>query len=314
MNPYSGSSFFEFFGILFERIVHFLLGKEMHWVSDEVQLAVLLLSALGCGLIAPFLILKRLAMFANALSHTSLLGVIGAFLLSSLFFSANVANPWILFLGAVLSAIVTAGLIHAATRLFKLQEDAAIGLVFTSLFAFGVIFASLFTRNCHLSAEAVMGNADALQVADISLAFWIALINAAFVLLFFRPLLAISFDEPFAKVMGLSVSSYRALFFLLTAVTSIGAFRAVGVVVILALLVGPYLIARKYSHCIGRLLWLTPAIGMSCCIIGVALSRAILSISGIALSTSGVLTAVISAAFLLSSLKKEVSGKQTILS
>ena len=68
MNPYSGVGFFEFFATLFQRLLGLIPGK---MAADEVQLAVLAASAIACGVLGPFLVLKRMTMFANSLSHTS---------------------------------------------------------------------------------------------------------------------------------------------------------------------------------------------------------------------------------------------------
>ena len=228
MNPYSNAGFFEFFAILAQRAASFFSGP---LASDEIQLFVLGLCAIGCGVIGPFLVLKRMSMFANSLSHTSLLGVVGAFLLSSMLWGSGFADLSTLLIGALLSALLTAGLTEWISRAFKLQEDASIGLVFTTLFAIGIVLVTLFTRNTHISAEAVMGNPDALQLSDLQLSLFIAALNIGVVSILYRKFLLAAFDEPFAKAIGTRSTLLRSILFLLTAVTSIGAFRAIGVLV-----------------------------------------------------------------------------------
>jgi len=250
INPYSGVGFFEFFWVLAQRL--FTLSGPL--TSDEIQLAVLSCCALACGLIGPFLVLKRMSMFANSLSHTSLLGIVLVFLLFS---------GWglgMLLVGALLSALLTAGLTAGLIRVFRLQEDASIGLVFTSLFAIGVILVSLYARDSHLSTEAVTGNCDALRLEDLRLSGTVALFNLTAISLFYRKLLISSFDEPFSRSVGLSVPFWRAMIFFTTALTCVGSFRAVGVLVVLALLTGPYLTARLFSHRLHHLLLLIPRI------------------------------------------------------
>ncbi len=296
MNPYSGCGFFEFFGILFQRLLGLIPG---HIVADEVQMAVLAAVSLACGLIGPFLVLKRMTMFANSLSHTSLVGIVLAFLL--------VSSGWpSLFIGACLAGLLTAGLTAALVRVFRLQEEASVGLVFTSLFAVGVILVTLFTRNSHLSTEAVLGNCDALQISDLIFAGSVACINLTFIALFYRRLLLAAFDEPYSRTLGLSANSWRGLIYFLTALTCVSSFRAVGVLVVLALLVGPYLTARLFCHQLHRLLIWTPLLGVVSCLIAVALSRAILSVGSIALSTGGILSVVVSTMFLLAILLKRL--------
>lgn len=297
MNPYSGAGFFEFFGILLHRIALFLTGSPLHIAQDEVQLATLGCCAIGCGVIGPFLVLKRMTMFANSLSHTTLLGVVGAFLFASFFWGSGLNDIPTLLIGALFSAILTAAFTEGIVRLFRLQEDASIGLVFTSLFALGVVFVTLFTRSVHVSAEAVMGNPDALQLSDLKLASFLALANIAAIALFYRKLLLSAFDPSFSKTVGSQTGLLRAILFLLTSATAIGAFRAVGVLVVLALLVGPYITARLFCHRLKHLLFWTPAVGLLCSVIGVALSRAILTYTGLPLSTAGLIAATIGFAF-----------------
>ncbi len=291
MNPYTGAGFFDFFSILFSRLFMQPL------VADEIQLAVLVSSAIACGVLGPFLILKRMTMFANSLSHTSLLGVVGAFLLGSSLWGSGWADLSTLLIGALFSAILTAGLTEAVARYFKLQQDASIGLVFTTLFAIGVILVTLFTRNAHISSESVMGNPDALQLSDLKLTGSIALLNVCAIVFLYRKLLLTAFDSSFARTIGSPTALLRAILFLLTSATAIGAFRAIGVIVVLALLVGPYLTARLFCHRLTHLLFLTPTIGALCCLVSVALSRAILSYADFPLSTGGLVATVIGLVF-----------------
>ncbi len=292
MNPYSGVGFFEFFGVLSHRIWQFATGHVSVLFADEVQLAVLACCAIACGLMGPFLVLKRMSMFANSLSHTTLLGVAGAFLLASSWWGSGLTDLTTLLLGACLAALLTAALTELLSRFFRLTSDAAIGLSFTTLFALGVILVSVFTKDAHLSTEAVTGNCDALQASDLGLAASIALVNIVVVTLFYRPLMLISFDESYLRALGFSAPLWRYCLFFLTAFTVVGSFRAVGVLVVLALLMGPYLTVRLFCHRLTRLIIWTPLCGLAIVTLSVALSRAILSTTGVALSTGGLLSLV----------------------
>jgi len=302
MNPYSGCGFFEFFAILFQRIMGLIPGKI---AADEVQLSVLAVSAIACGLIGPFLVLKRMTMFANSLSHTSLVGIVLAFLLVSSGWSA-------LFIGACLASLLTAGLTAGIVRAFRLQEEASVGLVFTSLFAVGVILVTLFTRNAHLSTEAVLGNCDALQLSDLYFSGSVAFLNLLCIALFYRKLLLSAFDEPYSRTLGISAVGWRTLLYFLTALTCVSSFRAVGVLVVLALLVGPYLTVRLFCHQLHRLLIWTPLLGVFSCALSVALSRSILSGSSIALSTGGLLSVVVSAIFVIGVCVKRLISRRAL--
>src|SRR5262249_20465420 len=102
----------------------------------------------------------------------------------------------------------------------------------------------------------------------------------------------------------LSAGFSRAAFYFLTALTCVSSFRAVGVLVVLALLVGPFLTVRLFCHRLQWLLLWTPLLAVFSCVVSVALARALLSIDSIALSTGGILSAVISLLFIFACLLK----------
>lgn len=267
-------------------------------MTDIIQMVVLGAVALSCGLIGPFLVLKRMAMFANSLSHTILLGIALAFLLTGGAFF-DLSN---LLIGAFLAALMTAFLTGGLIRYFRLQEDASIGLVFTALFAAGITVVTLYTRDVHLGIEAVMGNADILQWSDLKFALSLVGLNLAAVLLFYKQLQLVSFDPNGAKTLGIPASIFHFLLLFLVATTCIGAFRAVGVLLVLAFLVGPFLTARLFCHRLPWLLFWTPAIGILASICGVLVSRYLFDVFGLALSTGGLVVTMIGLFYIVAQL------------
>jgi len=293
MNPYWNSGFFEFFGILFSRIVSFFSGAGMELAPDEVQLATLAAVAVSCGLLGPFLVLKRMTMFANSISHTVLLGIVLAFFLASKLWGGEMFSLPNLMLGSAAAALLTAFFTEGLTRFFRLAEDASVGLVFSSLFALGILLVTLFTKDVHLSVEAILGNPDALQPSDFGFAGGLAAASGLFILLFYRHLKISSFDSQYASVSGVPAGLLHLLLLLLSSAALVGAFRAVGVLLVLAFLVGPYLSARLFCNRLSRLLAWSPALGIAASLIGVALSRHLLSVYGLPLSTGGIVVCVI---------------------
>ena len=289
MNPYWGATFFKFFALLFSRI----FSGASFLASDEMQLGVLALVAVSCGMIGPFLVLKRMAMFANSLSHTILFGVLGAFLFARCFWGGAMFDPSTLLIGALLASLLTAWLTEIATRIFRLPADASVGLVFSTLFALSIFIATIWTRNVHLSTEAVMGNSDLLLPADFYFAMISTLCNGLAIGIFYRQLQITSFDGAYATTLGIRSKGFHMLLLLLTSITCIAAFRAVGVLLVLAFLTGPYLTARLFSNRLKALLILSPCIGIFASLIGVALSRHILSVYDLPLSTGGIVVCVI---------------------
>jgi len=198
-----------------------------------------------------------------------------------------------LFLGALIAAFLTVLLTGALSSIFHLQEDASVGLIFSTLFALGIIIVTLFTRDVHLSVEAVMGNVDALRWEDLQLAGSLALINVLFVFIFYWPLQITSFDGFLAQSMGVRFGSIHAAILFLVAASCIGAFRAVGVLLVLSFLVGPYLVARFFFHRLWQLLIAAPLIGVGAALLGVALARHLLTVFDTALSTGAIVATLI---------------------
>ena len=293
MTPYWDSNFFTFFLVLIQRAFFFLTGHTGELASDEIQIGVLSAVAISCGMIGPFLVLNRMTMLANSLSHTILLGISLAALLAGAVWGGDWFDLTTLLVGSFFAALLTAVCTETLTRFFRLQEDASIGLVFTALFALGITIITLYLRDVHLGVEAVMGNADALQLSDIRLPALLIGINGMVLFLFFKQFQLASFDRSLAQTLGVPVGVFRYLLLFLTAATCIGAFRAVGVILVLSLLTGPYLIARLFCcRLTGLLIW-TPLVGVASACIGVALSRHLLNVHGLALSTGGMVTGTI---------------------
>lgn len=138
-----------------------------------------------------------------------------------------------------------------------------------------------------------MGNVDALHAHDLKLILWITLFDFAMIALFFKEFKMITFDGAFADAQGISKSFFNYLLMVMTSATVIGAFRAVGVLLVLAFLVGPVLTARLFTHRLKKLILLALAIGVLVSLFSVALSRHLLSVYHLPLSTSGLAATVL---------------------
>lgn len=298
-NPYSGKDFTSFLMLFFQRIVDFFLGRleTSEIASDEIQVLVLLGVSFSAALVGTFLVLRQMTMLANALSHTILLGIVVAFIivrwLSADSQSSYGMNIEALLIGSVITGVVTTFLTEFLNKTVKLQEDASIGLVFTTLFAIGIIFVTLFTRNTHIGTEVVMGNVDALQPEDLRLVWAIAGINLAIFIVFLKEFQATTFDASFAKSLGISVVAFNYLLMIQVSATAISAFRAVGVLMVLAFMVGPVLTARLLTNRLRRMMIFSVLLGGVSSILGVALSRHFLTYYSISLSTAGVVVCMI---------------------
>jgi manganese/zinc/iron transport system permease protein len=303
MNPYTGQSFFGFFGVLFKRVFLALKGDAHSLATDEVQLLVLIMIALSSALIGTFLVLKKMTMLANSLSHTVLLGIVGAFLITRGEGIYTISVPTLL-IGALITALCTTFSTEFLHKKLRLQEDTSIGLIFTAFFALGVVLVTTLSRNSHLGIEAIMGNVDALHPSDLKQVFYLFLFNAALIFLCFRRLELLAFDSQLARNMGISLVFFNYLLMFQTALTAIGSFRAVGAFLFLAFLVAPVLTARFFTHRLKPLLFLAGGIGVLAAAFSVALSRHVLSVYQIPLSTSGLAATVLGAFFVCGIIKR----------
>ncbi len=305
-NPYWGKQFFSFFSLFFER----LFTGELFTgtlASDEIQMFVLMLIAVATSVVGAFLVLKRMTMLANSLSHTLLLGLVVAFLIIQPLDWDQGINFSTLLIASLITGIVTTFLTQLLTRFMKVQEDASIGLIFTTLFALSIVLVTVFTRNVHLGIEAVMGNVDALHREDLKLIFGIALADLLVVSLFFKEFKITAFDPGLAASQGISPGFFNTLLMVLVAATSIGAFRAVGVLLVLTFLVGLPLTARRLTHRLHLLIPIAAGVGIFCSMVAVALSRHCLSAYQIPLSTAGLVTVMIALAYVFAlALKRKV--------
>jgi manganese/zinc/iron transport system permease protein len=306
INPYFGKNFFEFIFLFLQRIGELCIGKIgiSDLASDEVQVLVLFLVACCSALMGTFLVLKKMTMLANSLSHTILLGIVIAYLMLIPFIPAEEVHAHaisiqVLLLASLITGVITTLLTQLLTNLLKLQEDASTGLVFTTLFALGIVLVTIFTRNTHLGTEAIMGNVDALHVHDLKLISWITLLDFAIVVLLFKEFKIITFDSGLAAAQGIPKSAFNYLLMVMTSATVIGAFRAVGVLLVLAFLVGPVLTARLFTHRLNILILLAIGIGVFGSFISVALSRHLLSVHHLPLSTSGLAATVLGLIYLI---------------
>jgi len=292
MNPYWGNNFFEFLWHFITRLPKVLIGRE-HLAQDEIQVFVLFAMSISCAMLGVILVARKITMLANSISHTSLLGIVIAFLL----FSKDSANTQMSISGYLLAsficAMITTFISEFLTKVLKVQEDASIALVFTFLFALGVVLLTFYSRNAHIGAEVIMGNVDVLMINDLK---WLALISAFNIFLIklcYKEYLITSFDFQFAKLIGISASFFNYLLMLQLSATVIGSFRVVGVILSLSYIVGPYLITSLFIKDYKKLLIYSPITGCLLSLVGVALSRHILSTYRIALSTGGICVSLI---------------------
>lgn len=229
------------------------------------------LAAIACALPGNFLILRRQALIGDAISHVVLPGIVVAFLIT------GTVSTWPMFFGAAGAAIVAVILIEAIKRIGRIEPGAAMGVIFTSLFAAGVLLLEQSdTSSVHLDVEhALYGNLESLiwfaaedwsSLTDPSALAELppelfrmagaALIIALLTLLFWRPLKLSTFDEAFARTMGIPTVAISLGLVIVAAVAAVAAFDAVGSIIVIAMFICPPATARLMTNRLERqVLW-----------------------------------------------------------
>ena len=302
-NPYSGKTFIGVLVELMIRLWAFIRGDLPleSLASDEIQILVLAGVAASSALVGTFLVLRKMTMLANSLSHTILIGIVLAFLftrdndgiISEEITHVHSLNITALLIASFIVGIATAFLTELLTKGARLQEDASTGIVFTSLFAIGIIAVTVLTRNAHIGTEAVMGNVDALRLEDCKLVYTVLALNVVLFILFFKEYKITTFDPGLSRIFGMAPTFFNYLLMAQMSATAIAAFRAVGVLMVLAFITGPPLTARLLTHDLKKMLLLSAIIGVAASILGVALSRHMLSVFSLSFSTAGVVVCII---------------------
>lgn len=272
----------------------------MSGVELEIQILAVTV-AVACALPGVFLVLRRMALMSDAISHTVLLGIVVAF-----FIVQDLTSP-LLILGAALTGVLTVALVEAVRGTGLVREDAAIGLVFPALFSIAVILITRFASDVHLDTDAVLLGELALapfrrlEVGGIDLgprALWVMLgilaLNVAFISAFYKELKLSTFDASLSAALGFSPLLIHYAFMGLVSVTAVGAFDSVGSILVVAFMIVPPAAAYLLSDRLGRVIGLSAAIGALSAILGYWVARWLdASIAGAMAGAAGFLFLVV---------------------
>ncbi len=245
-----------------------LWPAELVWrVSDTWIVVVGALAAMSCGLLGVFLLLRRMSMFGDALSHAVLPGLAAAFLISGS--RASV----IMLLGAVVVGVLTAAATEWIRRAGAVEENASMGVVFTILFALGLIMIRFAVDDVDLDPDCVLYGAIELTPLDqISLLGFdlpraavtsggLLLVNLLVVGLLYKELKLAAFDPALATTLGFSSRTLHYVLMVLIAVTAVVAFESVGSILVIAMLIVPAAAAHLLSDRLPTVLVLSVLLG-----------------------------------------------------
>ncbi len=204
------------------------------------------LVASACALLGCFLVLRRMAMMSDAISHSILPGLVGGY------FIAQGPNLLMGFLGAAVAGLITITLVEVLKNTGRVGGESAIGIVFPAMFALGTFLVSKYFANVHLDTDAILygsiefASFDRLFIGDSDLgpqALWImgtlCVINLTFVGLFYKELKLATFDAGLAATLGFSPILLHYALMAVVSITTVGAFTAVGAILVVALMIVP---------------------------------------------------------------------------
>ena len=221
-----------------------------------------------CGALGAFVVLRNMSLIGDALAHAILPGIVVAFI----FFGHHSFG---FFVGAVIAGLLTAFMITWIQKKVRTKNDAAIGIVFTTMFAIGVIGISRLSQNegVHLDLkDFLFGSVLGVSDADLQLTGIISLTVLAAIAIFFRYLFITTFQPVVAAVMGIRVNTIHYLLMLLLSFAVVASLRTVGVILVVAMLITPAATALLLSSRLRVVVVLSAVIGLLASVLGLAFS------------------------------------------
>lgn len=259
------------------------------------------LVAVSCAILGSFLVLRKMAMIGDAISHSVLPGIVIAF-----FIVGSAESVWMI-VGAGIIGVLTTFLIEFFHQKGGLQTDASIGVTFTWLFALGVILVTYYAGNAHIDQDCILHGEIAYVPIDlmydsdgnpigpralIVLSVVLGLI-LIFVFAFYKELFITTFDPSFANAVGISSSRWHYTLMSLVSLTTVASFESVGAILVVALLIAPASAAYLITHNLRWMLLLSSFFGIISSFFGYWLSYLLDgSIAGAMVTVSGVIFAI----------------------
>jgi ABC-type Mn2+/Zn2+ transport system permease subunit len=239
----------------------------MNWLIDPLEPAFMRMGFLAvffvgvtCATIGVYVVLRRMAFIGDALAHTVLPGIVIAYLYG-----------WNLFWGALVAGLITAMGIGWLSRRQELREDTAIGVMFTGMFALGIVMMSS-TRSFRDFHSILFGNILGITATNLVLLILVAVLVLGVLLVLFKEMELVSYDPNFAAVIGLKTERLRYILMILLAFTVVSGIQAVGVVLTSALLITPAAAASLLTDRLPKMMLLSSLFAVLGGVIGLYLS------------------------------------------
>lgn len=244
---------------------------EAFWIILVASLA-----AINCSLVGTYLVLRKVAMMADAITHAVLPGIVLAFLFT------GSKGSLVMLIGAGSTGIIATVLTAFLQQKVRLQPDASIGINFTWMFALGIILVSLFSRKVDLDPDCVLYG----EVAYAPLTTWkhvsgvslgpqsmyilalMLLVNLGFILLGYKELAITTFDPAFATTIGMHTTLWYYLLMGATSFTAVASFEVAGAILVVALFVVPASTAYLLTQRLSKMLIIASLLGVGIAISG----------------------------------------------
>lgn len=219
-----------------------------------------ILLGICCGLLGSFIVVRKMALVGDALSHAVLPGVAFGFLWTMS------KDPLAIFVGATIAGLLGTALVGLITQTTRLREDTALGMVLAGFFSIGICMLTMIQRletgNKSGIDKFLFGQAAAIGSADVKLMAIVTAITVVAVILFYKEFLVTSFDAGFARAAGFPTQLIHHALMLLLAFAVVIALQAVGVVLVSAMLITPAAAAYLLTDRMDRMLWIAAVFGM----------------------------------------------------
>lgn len=232
--------------------------------NTSVVMTATALLGLAAGIVGTFALLRKRSLTADALSHSTLPGIGIAFIVADAIGLAAKSLP-VLLVGAAATGILGVLLIHWITRHTRLTEDASIGIVLSVLFGLGVAILSIVPHVARTPPAGlhhfIYGQTAAMSITDTTLIGSIALLAALTAILLMKELRVVCFNDEFAHVVGLHVTTIDLILMSMIVVVTVAGLQAVGLILIVAMLIIPAAAARFWSDRLWLVVLLAAGLG-----------------------------------------------------
>lgn len=239
-------------------------------ISIRIALIGAILLGISCGLLGSFMVVRRKALMGDTIAHAVLPGIVIGFLWTM------EKNPLYMFIGAVISGFLGTYVINRIKRATILKEDSSMGLVLTGFYAVGICLITM-VQNIPTGHQAgldkyLFGQAAALAWSDIWLMSGVTILSLLLITVFYKEFLVTSFDDGFARSIGVTRFFFNEILMLLVAFTMVISIKAVGVILVSAMLIMPAATAIMLTNRMHVMITIAIGIGILSAVMGTFLS------------------------------------------